>query len=80
MLECMNRLDRKCNLPLLKDFQREALFVFHSRRAQQSTDGFGRASLPPDYFSQVVGMDSQLKHDDLFAFNHTNLNCVRLVH
>jgi hypothetical protein len=51
----------------------------HARRTQDDADGFGRSPLAADHFPDVAGMDAQLEHDDLFTFDHTDLNLVGVI-
>ena len=47
---------------LLQDFHRYALSQFHARRSQDSADEIGHVPLAADHFSDIAGVDAQLKH------------------
>src|SRR5262245_14871453 len=65
---------------LLEDFQLDALSQLHARRLQDGADGLGRAPLAAYHFPEIAGVDAQLEHGDLFAFDCTNLNLVGIIH
>ena len=64
---------------LLQDFHRDALSQFHARRSQDSADGIGHAPLAADHSPEIAGVDAQLKHGELFAFDRTDLNLVGII-
>src|SRR6266481_1600014 len=65
---------------LFEDFECKALAKFHSRRAEDRTHGFRRASLPANYLAEILGMYAQFKNGHLLAFNRTYLNLFRMIH
>src|SRR5665213_2478967 len=59
---------------LFENFKRQAFSNFHPGCAENCTDGFGRPSLPSDYFAQVVGMHAHFQNRDLLPIHGFHLN------
>src|SRR5580658_7939582 len=64
---------------LLEDFERQPFADFHSGGAENRADGFGRAALAADYFSEIARIDAQLENGYLFAFDCTHLHLIWIV-
>src|SRR5579872_1673841 len=52
---------------LFEDFECKALAKFHSRRAQDRTHGFRRATLPANHLTKILGMNAQFQNRNLLA-------------
>jgi hypothetical protein len=65
---------------LLENFEREALFEFHSSRSEDGADGFCRSALSSDHFAKIGGVNSELEHGNLFTLYSANLHLFRIIH
>lgn len=71
--------ERRMSLELLQNLQGEAFFELHPGRAQQSTDGLGRAALTADYFTKIVRGNAEFEDSNLLTFNSADLNLVGVI-
>src|SRR5207244_8114680 len=65
---------------LLENFERKALFEFHSSRAEDGADGFCRSALSSDHFAEIGRVNPEFQDRNLFTLYSANLHLFRIIH